>query len=145
MSDSRATHLVDLWHAQEDTLAASGLAAALQADGQWPRAWGIRVRLASERVAASLGLNAAWSLVLCSSTAATELDACREALLDSGVPHALLMGDAGAQQAAALQSVLSAEAGLRQQGGPARAKWAWVCPDCDDADCERHWLAGARG
>lgn len=68
----------------------------------------------------------------------------RQALSEANWPHAVLHGDESAQQAAALAVVLHAWA--RRQRGPERGpmrKWRWICEDCDDGDCEQHWLPGA--
>jgi hypothetical protein len=70
--------------------------------------------------------------------------AWRLALSEASWPHAVLHGDEAVQLEAALAVILHAWA--RWQRGPEQAptrKWRWVCEDCDDGDCEQHWLPGA--
>jgi hypothetical protein len=60
-------------------------------------------------------------------------------------PYAILQSDQGSLLDLAAAVILHAWARAAQseeaRGAP---RWRWVCADCDDGDCERHWLAGAR-
>jgi hypothetical protein len=60
-------------------------------------------------------------------------------------PYAILQSDQDSllDQAAAviLHAWARAAQSEEERGAP---RWRWVCADCDDGDCERHWLAGAR-
>ena len=73
------------------------------------------------------------------------VDACLRRLLQGGgVPHALVMGKGLRRQANALSSIehlLSAPARRQRQGGASR--WRWYCDNCDDGECEQHWLTRA--
>ena len=69
-------------------------------------------------------------------------DCLRRLLQEGGVSHALVMGKGLRRQANALSSIehlLSAPA-RRQRGASAGARWRWFCDNCDDGECEQHWL-----
>lgn len=70
-------------------------------------------------------------------------DLIRHALHEGQLPYSVVSG----QGAARLHHALSAFDRLQAfHGGSASeagaGRWRWVCPDCDDGDCERHWLPG---
>lgn len=73
------------------------------------------------------------------------VDAClRRVLQQAGVPHALVMGKGLRRQANALSSIehlLDAPARRQRQAGASR--WRWFCDNCDDGECEQHWLTRA--
>lgn len=70
------------------------------------------------------------------------VDAClRRLLQQGGLPHALVMGKGLRRQANALSSIehlLSAPTRTQRQAGGSR--WRWFCDNCDDGECEQHWL-----
>jgi hypothetical protein len=138
------------------------LSQALNASADWPQ--GLRLvnlgdqatspsggeaqALAAWRADGQVGRTPLCTLLASSAQGGVDHVTCtqawREALAAAGWPHAVLHGDAVAQQAAALAVVLHAWA--RAQRGPesgSARKWRWVCEDCDDGDCEQHWLPGA--
>ncbi|MDE2401746.1 MAG: ATP-binding protein [Burkholderiales bacterium] len=60
-------------------------------------------------------------------------------------PYAVVAG----QGIARIQHGLSAIEHLldtpqRQQRAALSPRWRWFCENCDDGDCEQHWLAGGR-
>jgi nicotinamide riboside kinase len=66
----------------------------------------------------------------------------RGALAQAGLPFAVVSGEGEARTAHALGAVCHAlSQATRPRDGAAR--WRWQCPDCDDGDCERHWLTQA--
>lgn len=68
----------------------------------------------------------------------------REALTRLNWPYAVLTGDPSQQVKGALQVVQHAWVRARQAPEAAKApRWRWVCADCDDGDCEQHWLPDA--
>lgn len=73
------------------------------------------------------------------------VDTClRRLLQQGGVPHALVMGKGLRRQANALSSIehlLSAPTRSQRQAGGSR--WRWFCDNCDDGECEQHWLTRA--
>ncbi|MEY4764886.1 MAG: hypothetical protein RI907_1559 [Pseudomonadota bacterium] len=72
-------------------------------------------------------------------------NACRAVLAAAGWPFAALsLADpAWPQQAEAVAAHALMRA--RQPAEAKRARWRWVCEDCDDAECERHgWLGAQR-
>lgn len=73
------------------------------------------------------------------------VDTClRRVLQQAGVPHALVMGKGLRRQANALSSIehlLDAPARRQRQAGASR--WRWFCDNCDDGECEQHWLTRA--
>lgn len=70
------------------------------------------------------------------------VDAClRRVLQQGGVAHALVMGKGLRRQSNALSSIehlLDAPARRQRQAGSSR--WRWFCDNCDDGECEQHWL-----
>lgn len=69
----------------------------------------------------------------------------RRVLADAGLPHAVVYGHGPARLAHALQCiehVLDAPARAARVAGAPR--WRWLCDNCDDAECEQHWLGGRR-
>lgn len=73
------------------------------------------------------------------------VDTClRRLLQEGGVPHALVMGRGLKRQANALSCIehLLAEPVRRQRQGGA-SRWRWFCDNCDDGECEQHWLSRA--
>ena len=72
------------------------------------------------------------------------VDDCLRALLNQGaVAHALVMGKGLRRQANALASIehlLEAPERQRRQSG---GRWRWFCDNCDDGECEQHWLTRA--
>lgn len=140
----------------------AGLSARLKAGVSWPQALGLvdlGEALASAACSEAQCLSAwraqphsgRWLVCVLLATspsgcaeAQASTHAWRLALADAAWPHAVLHGDESAQREAALAVVLHAWA--RWQAGPAPEpvrKWRWVCEDCDDGDCEQHWLPGA--
>lgn len=73
------------------------------------------------------------------------VDTClRRVLQQAGVPHALVMGKGLRRQANALSSIehlLDAPTRRQRQAGASR--WRWFCDNCDDGECEQHWLTRA--
>lgn len=73
------------------------------------------------------------------------VDTClRRLLQEGGVAHALVMGKGLRRQANALSSIehlLDAPARRQRQAGSSR--WRWFCDNCDDGECEQHWLTRA--
>lgn len=73
------------------------------------------------------------------------VDTCLRGLLQQGgVPHALVMGKGLRRQANALASIehlLAAPVRRERQAGASR--WRWFCDNCDDGECEQHWLTRA--
>jgi hypothetical protein len=70
--------------------------------------------------------------------------AWRQALAHLNWPHAVLTGDARQQVQLALQMVRHDLARARRRSETNHApRWRWVCADCDDGECEQHWLPGA--
>lgn len=68
----------------------------------------------------------------------------RRLLQEGGVPHALVMGRGLKRQANALSCIehlLAAPVRRQRQEGAAR--WRWFCDNCDDGECEQHWLTRA--
>lgn len=69
----------------------------------------------------------------------------RAVLADAGVPHAVVYGQGPARLAHALQCIehlLDAPARAARQSRATR--WRWFCENCDDGECEQHWLGGGR-
>lgn len=64
------------------------------------------------------------------AAAATEEARWRERLSAAGVPYAVVPPLPQGMEAA----LSAVRAGLRQP--PAGPRWRWICPDCDDGDCE---------
>jgi len=65
----------------------------------------------------------------------------RAALWRMQAAHAVVTGQGEARVAQALALI------VHELDGPRRAalqasqpRWRWVCPDCDDGECEQHWL-----
>lgn len=73
------------------------------------------------------------------------VDTClRRLLQEGGVPHALVMGKGLRRQANALSCIehlLGEPARRQRQAGASR--WRWFCDNCDDGECEQHWLTRA--
>ncbi len=69
----------------------------------------------------------------------------RKALQDMGQSYAVVAGRGVARVEHALSAidhVLDApERRLRAEGAP---RWRWFCDNCDDGECEQHWLPQAR-
>lgn len=73
-----------------------------------------------------------------------QVDDCLRTLLQRGdVAHALVMGKGLRRQANALASIehLLGEPARRQR--PPGNRWRWFCDNCDDGECEQHWLTRA--
>lgn len=74
-----------------------------------------------------------------------EVDTClRRLLQEGGVPHALVMGKGLRRQDNALSCIehlLNEPARRQKQSGASR--WRWFCDNCDDGECEQHWLTRA--
>ena len=72
-------------------------------------------------------------------------DCLRRMLQEGDVPHALVMGKGLRRQANALSSIehLLSESARRQRVASAGARWRWFCDNCDDGECEQHWLTRA--
>lgn len=71
-------------------------------------------------------------------------DRIRALLQDGEVQHALVMGKGLRRQANALSCIehlLNEPARRKRQSGATR--WRWVCDNCDDGECEQHWLTRA--
>ncbi len=70
------------------------------------------------------------------------VDTClRRLLQEGGVPHALVMGKGLRRQANALSCIehlLNEPARRQRLAGSSR--WRWFCDNCDDGECEQHWL-----
>ncbi len=63
----------------------------------------------------------------------------RRTLHGAQLPYSVVSGQGDARLAHALKAFDRAMADREDdEGGSAR--WRWLCPDCDDGDCERHWL-----
>ena len=73
------------------------------------------------------------------------VDTClRRLLQEAGVPHALVMGKGLRRQANALSSIEHLlDAPVRRQRQAGSSRWRWFCDDCDDGECEQHWLTRA--
>ena len=73
------------------------------------------------------------------------VDTClRRLLQEGGVPHALVMGKGLRRQANALSCIehlLNEPA--RRQSKAGSSRWRWFCDNCDDGECEQHWLTRA--
>lgn len=71
-------------------------------------------------------------------------DLIRHALHAGQLPYSVVSGQGPTRLRNALNAFDRMQA-LRDEpssdGGTGR--WRWVCPDCDDGDCERHWLPQA--
>lgn len=68
----------------------------------------------------------------------------RQSLQRIGVPYAVVAGVGVARVQHALQAVehlLDAPARLARAGQGTR--WRWFCENCDDGECEQHWLPRA--
>ena len=65
----------------------------------------------------------------------------REALMQAGLAHAVVMGQ-GVQRVAHALSVVEhlLDAPARAQRAAAAPRWRWFCENCDDGECEQHWL-----
>ena len=74
----------------------------------------------------------------------SQADAVRGFLQGAGWAYAVLPEDAQMRRMLAEASVRHAWARQVAPEATQRPKWRWVCADCDDADCERHWLARER-
>ena len=68
--------------------------------------------------------------------------AIRTALQRMGAPFAVVAGQEGAARIqhalAAIEHLLDAPA--RQARAAASPRWKWFCENCDDGECEQHWL-----
>lgn len=64
--------------------------------------------------------------------------ALRSALIDGGLPFAVISGIGDTRIGAALAAVRSS---LRPQPAPGATRWRHGCAQCGDPDCERHLLA----
>lgn len=68
----------------------------------------------------------------------------RQALASAHLPFSVVAGQGGHRLDQALLTVKQAlSAAQRAQDNAARPKWRWVCEQCDDGDCEQHWLPRA--
>lgn len=63
----------------------------------------------------------------------------RRVLHGAQLPYSVVSGQGPARLANALKAFDRAQA-ARPAEDPLDGRWRWVCPDCDDGDCERHWL-----
>lgn len=71
----------------------------------------------------------------------------RQALRRAGVPYAVVSGQGVAriaQALAAIDSVLD-EPQRQARLAAAGARWRWFCDNCDDGECEQHWLPRGAG
>lgn len=60
-------------------------------------------------------------------------------------PYAILQSDGASLIEQAEGVILHAWARASQTEAEQRVpRWRWVCADCDDGDCERHWLLATR-
>ncbi len=70
-------------------------------------------------------------------------DMIRRALHEDRQPYSVVSGrgtDRLRSALGAFDRLLDRRAASSSDAGTGR--WRWVCPDCDDGDCERHWLPG---
>lgn len=67
-------------------------------------------------------------------------DALRRALTGAALPYTVVYGHGAHRVSQALQA---AQAAMQPAPAPQDRRWRWVCADCDDGDCERHWLPRA--
>lgn len=74
--------------------------------------------------------------------AGSRVDPLRAALIESGLAFCVLSGEAAQIAVAAEAALAGATRAVTRPAGP---KWRWVCPDCDDGDCERHVLSALHG
>lgn len=63
----------------------------------------------------------------------------RRVLHGAQLPYAVVSGLGAARLDNALKAFDRAMAERPDDEGSS-GRWRWVCPDCDDGDCERHWL-----
>lgn len=63
----------------------------------------------------------------------------RRVLHGAQLPYSVVSGQGAARLAHALKAFDRTQADCSGDA-PRDAPWRWVCPDCDDGDCERHWL-----
>lgn len=68
-------------------------------------------------------------------------DIIRRVLHGAQLPYSVVSGQGPARLIHALKAFDRAQAARSAEGLPSE-RWRWVCPDCDDGDCERHWLPG---
>lgn len=70
----------------------------------------------------------------------------RAALARAGVPYAVVAGQGVARVDRALEAVSHLLQTQPRGQGPAvpGQRWRWFCENCDDGDCEQHWLTRRR-
>jgi nicotinamide riboside kinase len=70
----------------------------------------------------------------------------RRQLMDHGLPFSVVSGTGEARvrmALSAIEHVLTAPD--RAERARLQPRWRWVCENCDDGECEQHWLPGAGG
>lgn len=71
-------------------------------------------------------------------------DMVRHALQRAQLPFSVVSGQGDKRLENALRAYDATQSVLAPEETHA-ARWRWVCPDCDDGDCERHWLSRRAG
>ncbi len=67
----------------------------------------------------------------------------RRILNEARLPYSVVSGEGEMRLTNALKAFDRAMAERASDKG-GMGRWRWVCPDCDDGDCERHWLPGTQ-
>lgn len=68
----------------------------------------------------------------------------RQALQRAGMPYAVVAGVGVARVQRALEAVEHLlDAPARQARAGQGTRWRWFCENCDDGECEQHWLPRA--